>query len=84
LNRTGIPLIEFVLIGIVIYQTSTSYANTPKARIVRTDEGEDYIDTREDKIGVRYLPQEIGSVSKFVWAQAPTFNGQVDLVGWFA
>jgi hypothetical protein len=43
---SGLPFAEFVKLGSVIYQTADAYANIPKARIVSTDTGEDYIDYR--------------------------------------
>jgi hypothetical protein len=46
LITTGLPFVEFKPIGTLIYQTSTSYSNTVKARIRTTDMGEDYVDFR--------------------------------------
>jgi hypothetical protein len=37
---------EFVIIGTIIYQASSSYANTPKARVRSTDDGGSYVDFR--------------------------------------
>ena len=45
----GLPTPEFTPIGTVIFQTSNSYANTPKARIRSTDLGDNYVDFREYK-----------------------------------
>jgi hypothetical protein len=45
-SLSGLPFAEFVPIGSVIYETSDSYNNVPKARIVSTDTGEDYRDHR--------------------------------------
>lgn len=42
----GMPFEEFVPIATIIYQTKTTYTNAVKARIVSTDEGDDYIDFR--------------------------------------
>ena len=44
---TGLPFAEFVKLGSVIYQTSDTYTNIPKARVVSTDDGLDYIDYRK-------------------------------------
>lgn len=41
-----LPTPEFVPLGSVIYQTSTTYTNTPATRIRTTDTGEDYVDFR--------------------------------------
>ena len=38
--------LEMKAIGTVIYQTATSYANTPKSKIVVTDTGGSYVDWR--------------------------------------
>jgi hypothetical protein len=49
-EMTGLPFAEFVKIGSVIYQTATSYTNHPKAKIVSTDEGDNYVDYRRTNI----------------------------------
>lgn len=43
---TGLPFLEFVKLGTVIFQTSDSFTNTPKAAVVSTDTGTAYIDYR--------------------------------------
>jgi len=43
---SGLPFVEFVFIGTVIFQTSDSYTNAVQARIRSTDTGEDYVDWR--------------------------------------
>jgi hypothetical protein len=42
----GLPGAEFCPIATLIWQTSSSYSNVPKARIRTTTEGDDYIDWR--------------------------------------
>ena len=44
---SGLPFAEFVRLGTVIYQVSNNYTNTPKARVVSTDDGSSYIDYRD-------------------------------------
>lgn len=44
-SLSGLPFAEFVPIGSVCFQTSTSFANTPKATVVVTNGG-DYVDFR--------------------------------------
>jgi len=44
---SGIPFAEFVPIATVIYQTSATYTNVPKARVVSTDLGAPYVDWRK-------------------------------------
>jgi hypothetical protein len=46
---TGLPIVEFVPIASVIFQTATAYSNEVLARIRTTDEGNDYVDFREFK-----------------------------------
>lgn len=46
LVTSGLPTLEFVAIGTVIFETSNTYSNTPKSRIRTTDTGENYIDWR--------------------------------------
>jgi hypothetical protein len=45
-NLSGLPFYEFRFIGTVLYQTSDSYSNDLKAKIVTTDTGADYVDWR--------------------------------------
>lgn len=45
-SLTGLPFAEFVAIGTVIFQTSNSYSNTPKAITRSTAAGESYVDFR--------------------------------------
>jgi len=42
----GLPSPEMIAIGTIIYQVSTSYTNSIKARIRTTDTGNDYVDFR--------------------------------------
>ena len=44
-SLSGLPFAEFVPIGTVLFETSTGYTNTPKARVVAVD-GADYVDFR--------------------------------------
>ena len=46
LITTGLPLVEFKAVATVIFQTSTAYSNTPKARVRTDDVGEDWTDWR--------------------------------------
>jgi hypothetical protein len=43
---SGLPFAEFAPIGSVIYQTSNSFSNVPKAIVVSTDTGDNYEDER--------------------------------------
>jgi len=45
-EMTGLPFLEFVKMGSVIFQSANSYTNIPKARTVSTDTGENYVDYR--------------------------------------
>lgn len=49
LSVDGLPFQEFVALGTVIFQTSSSYSNTPKARVRTTEAGTDYIDWRSGR-----------------------------------
>lgn len=64
LNITGLPLVEFYLIGTIIIQTESAYTNTPKARIVSTDLGADYVDFRQ--ASARYMAG-ISAISSGSW-----------------
>jgi hypothetical protein len=46
LVTNGLPTLEFVAIGTVIFQTSNIYLNTPKSRIRTIDTGANYVDWR--------------------------------------
>jgi hypothetical protein len=39
----GLPMVEFILVATVIFQTGNTLTNTPKARIVTTDTGDNYV-----------------------------------------
>ena len=43
---SGLPFLEFTPVGSVIYETSNAYTNIPKARVVSTDNGDNYEDER--------------------------------------
>jgi hypothetical protein len=47
---SGLPVLEFCPLGSVIFQTSNSYTNTPKAQIVSTADGDNYEDHRSESI----------------------------------
>ena len=49
LTLGGLPTPEFTPVGTVIFQTSDSYSNTPKARIRTTDLGDNYVDFRQSR-----------------------------------
>ena len=42
----GLPFLEFVKLGTVIYETSDSYQNTYKAKVVSTEDNKPYVDLR--------------------------------------
>ncbi len=46
----GLPFVEFTPVATIIFETNTSYTNTPKARIRSTDLGADYVDWRFAKL----------------------------------
>lgn len=48
-SLTGLPFIEFTPIGSVIYEGDETFANTPKARVIQTDIGTNYIDFRDTR-----------------------------------
>jgi len=50
ISTVGLPMSEVVPLATVIWQTSDSYGNTPKARIRTTDTGDDYLDWRTTKL----------------------------------
>jgi hypothetical protein len=52
-SLAGLPFAEFVAVGSVIFETATSYSNTPKARVISTDTGADYVDFRGTQL---YVP----------------------------
>jgi hypothetical protein len=43
LVKTGLPFVEFIPVGTIIYQTATVYTNESKSRIVSTADAEDYV-----------------------------------------
>ena len=57
---SGLPFAEFTAIGSVIFQTQTSYTNTPKARVVSSDPSisEVYVDFRGEQL---YTPSGVAT-----------------------
>jgi hypothetical protein len=47
---TGLPFVEFVPVATIIYQTDEDFTNDINARIISTDEGDDYIDWTKTKL----------------------------------
>jgi hypothetical protein len=46
---SGLPFVEFVFIGTIIFKSSNTFTNTGKSIIVSTDDGNDYVDWRFSK-----------------------------------
>jgi len=63
LVTTGLPFQEFAPIGSIIFQTSTTYSNTPQARIRSTDEGENYVDFRGSALSPSTAPTNHGNLT---------------------
>ena len=59
-SLSDLPFAEFTAIGTVIFQTQTSYTNTPKARVVSSNPsiGEVYIDFRGEQL---YTPSGVAT-----------------------
>lgn len=53
INITGLPFAEFVPIATFIYEARDAYTNVPKARIVSTDGGGQFVDWREQDINIQ-------------------------------
>lgn len=49
-SLSGLPFAESVALGSVIFETSSSYSNTPRARVRSTDTGADYVDWRGSQL----------------------------------
>jgi hypothetical protein len=49
LVNIGLPFQEFIEVGTVIFQTGNTYSNAVKAKVVSTEEGDNYIDFRYSK-----------------------------------
>ena len=49
---SGLPLVEGIVLGVVLFQTGTAYANTPKARVrYINDDDAEYLDLRSLNLG---------------------------------
>lgn len=59
-SLSALPFAEFTAIGTVIFQTQTSYTNTPKARVVSSNPsiGEVYVDFRGEQL---YTPSGVAT-----------------------
>lgn len=49
-SLSGLPFAEFVPVGSVIFQSRTTYSNVPKARVLSTDTGAEYVDFRGSQL----------------------------------
>ncbi len=58
----GLPSAEMKPIGSVIFQTSDSYANAVKARVIETDSGDNYIDWRGSTLAQGVAAADHGSL----------------------
>jgi len=70
---------EIRAIATVIYQTNTSYANDINAKIVSTDDGDDYIDWRSETISkLSISTDDHNALSNLQLAQAGVTYGHID------
>jgi hypothetical protein len=74
---SGLPSPEMLFIGTVIFQTSTTYTNTPKARIRSTDAGDDYVDWRS----TRGVAGGGGGLNAVIEDPSPQLGGDLDANG---
>lgn len=63
LITTGLPIVEYVFIGSVIFETSAGYANAVAARIRTTDSGSNYIDLHTQKFASTGTASDHGNLS---------------------
>lgn len=63
---TSLPLTEYILIGSVIYQTNSTYTNTPKAKIVKNYAQNSYTDWRKNYLKSSELVAFIQANSKYI------------------
>ena len=59
----SLPSKEMKAIATVIFQTDDTYGNTVKARVVQTDEGDNYIDWRTSSLSPSAPAQDHGSLA---------------------
>jgi len=59
----ALPAKEMKAIATVIFQTKDTYTNDVKAKVVQTDEGDDYVDWRTAKLSPSAAAQDHGSLS---------------------
>ena len=57
-SLSGLPFAEFVAVGTVIFQTNSTYTNTPKAIVRSASAGEDYVDFRGEQL---YTPSGVAT-----------------------
>lgn len=62
LQLNGLPGPEMRYIAAVIFKTSNTYANSVKARVELTDEGDNYVDFRTSKISQSSSPTDHGNL----------------------
>ena len=57
-SLSGLPFAEFVAVGTVIFQTNSTYTNTPKAIVRSASVGENYVDFRGEQL---YTPSGVAT-----------------------
>ena len=72
LVQSGMPFVEFHPLGTLIYEHRTAYANTPRARIRATDDGDDYVDWRFSALTPGAGPNDHGNLSGLTDQDHPT------------
>lgn len=73
-SMQGLPFAEFVRVATVIYQTSNSYTNTPKARVISYDGTSQYIDWRTSKVNTVSGASSSNDPFKNDWERNPVFT----------
>lgn len=58
----GLSFQEFVPMATVIYQTATAYTNTPQAKVVQTDLGDNYVNWLGQTLSPTSTPSDHGSL----------------------
>lgn len=70
---------ETVPIATIIFQTKNNYSNSVKARIKTTEEGEDFLDWRKERLGQAFSPANVINIKEFTPSSSNTIGtkGQI-------
>lgn len=75
---TVLPVQEIIPLGTVIFQTSNGYDNEVKARVISTEEGDDYVDWRTSELQAGAAPSSHNNLASLELAASGVTYGHIN------